>query len=88
MRPIMHRPQDLPVFDDPDVPLGPRGPLLAPPGPTPGWPPAPSLARDRERVRTRDTPRERLHPRSAQPEPQLVPVPMSDGDDDQPPQEN
>ena len=35
-----------------------------------------------ERARTGDTPRERLHPRSEQQEPQLIPIPMSDGDDD------
>ena len=38
-------------------------------------------------MRTGDTPRERLHPRFAQPEPQLIPIPMSEGDDGQPPQE-
>ena len=31
--------------------------------------------------------RERSRPRSASPEPQLNPIPMSDGDDDQPPQD-
>ena len=40
-----------------------------------------------ERARTGDTPRERLHPRSEQQEPQLIPIPMSDGDDDQPPRD-
>ena len=52
---------------------------------TAGWPEAPSPSGDGERVGTKDTPREWLHPRSAQTEPQLIPLPMSDGDDDQPP---
>ena len=42
---------------------------------------------DRERVRTRNTSRERLHPRPSPPEHQLFQIPRSDGDDDQPPQD-
>ena len=51
-------------------------------------PPAPSPASGRKKVGTRTAPRARLHPRLSPPEPQLIPVPMSDGedDDDQPPQ--
>ena len=29
----------------------------------------------------------RLHPRRSPPEPQLIPIPIGDGEDDQPPQE-
>ena len=44
--------------------------------------PPPSPSGDRERVRTGNTPRERFHPRSPPPEPELIQLPMSDGDDD------
>ena len=80
-------PPNFTFFDDPDVPFGPQGPpppAPGPPEPPLGWPPAPSPVGDRERVRTGDTPRERWHPRSPPPEPQLFP--LSDGADDQPPQ--
>ena len=78
-------------FDDPDTPLGPCGPPQPPgppgsPGLSPGWPPAPSPAGDRERVRNGIASREQLHPRSRQPGSQLIPIPMSD-DDDQLPQD-
>ena len=36
---------------------------------------------------TGNTSRERLHPRPSPPEPQLIPIPVSDGEDDQPPLE-
>ena len=63
---------------------GPPGP----PGVPPGWPPAPSPAGDRERERDPEIHRVSgyfcdLH----HPEPQLIPIPLIDGDDDQPPQE-
>ena len=88
-------------FDNPEVPFGPSGPLAhvpephespdspgLPPGLPPGWPPAPSRAGGRERVGTGNTSRERLHPRPTPPEPQLIPVLISDreDDDDQPTQ--
>ena len=82
-------------FNDPDVPVGPQGPPPpTPPGPSgppglpPGWPPAPPPAGgERERARILDPSRERLPQRPSTPEPQLIPIPMSDGDDDQPPQD-
>ena len=79
-------------FDDPDVLFGPCGPPgppepPAPPGPPPGWPPDPSPAGERDRVGPGKNARERVPLRPSQPEPQLVPIPMSDDDDDQPPQE-
>ena len=82
-------------FDDLEVPFGPCGPPALPepheppgsPGLPPGWPPAPSPAGGSERVGTRNTSRERLHPRLTPPKPQLIPVPVSDGEDDQPPQD-
>ena len=86
-------PPNFTFFDGPDVPFGPHSPpppeplAPGPPGLPEGWPPAPSLAGDGERVRTGNTLRDRLHPRSLLPEPQLIPIPMSDGDDDQPPQD-
>ena len=50
--------------------------------------PAPSPAGGREGVETGNTSRERLypHPRPSPLEPQLIPTPMSDVEDDQPPQ--
>ena len=76
--------------DDPDIPLGglPEPPPV-PPGPpdppdlTPGWPPtlwppAPPPAGERERVRTGNSSRERLRPRSPLPEPHLTPIPVSE----------
>ena len=93
-------PSDFQFFDDPDVPFAPQIPpppeapapprRRAPPeqsgplGHPPGCPPAPSPACDREVVRTRYILRERLQPRSSPRESQLVPIPMNDGDDDQP----
>ena len=94
-------PPNATFFDDLEVPFGPQ--CLQPPAPPephqppgppgspgfpPGWPPAtpPSGQRGWEP----EIPRvQRLHPRSVHPEPQLIPKPMSDGedDDDQPPQE-
>ena len=94
-------PPKISFFGDPEVPLGPQGPQppaplesheppgpQGPPGLPPGWPPAPSPAGGGERVGTGNTLRERLHPRYSPPEPQLIPIPLSDGehDDDQPPQ--
>ena len=81
-----------PPPSEPPAPPRPPGPpgspeQSGPPGPPPVRPPAPSPASDRERVRTGKMLCGRLHPRSAPPEPQLIPIPMSDGDDDQPPQE-
>ena len=84
-------PTNFHLIDDPDVPLGwwPRGPP-APPGPPgprglpPGWPPAPSPAGNREKVRAGNG---RFHLRSPPPELQLIPIPMSDGDD-KPPQQH
>ena len=82
-------------FDDPDVPFGPSGPP-EPPGPSglplplglpTGWPPAPSPAGDGERVGPESTSRERLPLRPSPPEPQLIPIHMNDGHDDQPPRE-
>ena len=79
-------------FDDPEVPFGPSG-APGPPGPPgqpglpPGWPPAPSPAGDRERVGPGNASRERIPLRPPSPEPQLIPIPVNDGDDDQPPQE-
>ena len=81
-------------FDDPDVPSGPSGPPERPgtpgrpgqPGLPSGWPPAPSPAGDRERVGPESTSRERLPLRPSSPEPQLIPIPVNDGDDDQPTQ--
>ena len=78
-------------LDDPDVPFGPSGPpeRPGPPGPPgqpglpPGWPPAPSHSGDRERVGPGNTSRERLPLRPSPPEPQLIPTPLNDGDDDQ-----
>ena len=60
-----------------------QGPLGIPPW----WPPAPSHTGGRERVGTWNTLRERFHPRPSPLEPQLIPIPMGDGedDDDQPP---
>ena len=83
------------LFDDPDVPIGPSEPpeppgpsgLPGPPGLPTGWPPAPSPAGDRERVGPESTSRERLPLRPSPPEPQLIPIHMNDGDDDQPPRE-
>ena len=84
-------------FDDPDVPFRPmpRGPFDQPRGPypepqdppdspgfPPGLPPAPPPAGG-ERTRAVDQSRERSRPRSPPPEPQLIHIPMSDGDDDQ-----
>ena len=40
-----------------------------------------------ERARILDPSRERLPQRPSPPEPHLIPIPMSDGDDDQPPQD-
>ena len=83
-------------FDDTDVPYGPGGPPAHFPEPheppdspdlPPGSPAAPSPAGGRERVGTGNTPRERLHPRPSPAEPQLIPLPMSAGEDDQPPQD-
>ena len=88
-------PPNFTFFEGPDVPFGPCGPP-APPGPheppgspglPPGWPSTPSPAGGRERVGTENTSRERLHPRPSPPEPQLIPIPLSDGEDDQPPLE-
>ena len=78
-------------FDDPDVSLGPCGPWVppgppGPPGHSPGWPPAPSRAGEREKGRTGNLPRERLPLRPSPPNPQLIPILMSDGGDDQSPQ--
>ena len=66
----------------PDVPCGPGGPPGSPeppgpPGPAPGWPPDPSPAGERVRVGPRKNSRERVPLRPSQPEPQLVPIPMS-----------
>ena len=69
------------LFDDPDVPFGPGGPP-APPGPH-----DPSPAGDRENMESRKNSRERLPRRPSQPEPQLIPMFMDDGDDDQSPKE-
>ena len=85
-------PPNFTFFDDPDVSFGPCGPPPPPGRPGPpglplGWPPAPSPAGDTERVRTGNTSRERLHPRSPPPEPRLFQIPMSDGEDGQPPQD-
>ena len=79
-------------FDHPDVLLGPCGPPVppgrpGPPGLSPGWPPAPSPSGDKERVRTGNKSRERLLCDVHKPEPQFVPIPMSDGDEDPPPQD-
>ena len=75
-------------FEDPEVPFGPQGPQPPappehhePPGSSnvpPGWPPTPPPAGGRERVGTGNKLRERLPPRPSPPEPQLIPVPMSD----------
>ena len=74
-----------------DQPRGPYPELEDPPDPTdipgfpPGLPPAPPPA-GRQRTRAVDQSRERSRPRSPSPQPQLFHIPMSDGDDDQPPQ--
>ena len=65
---------------------GPPGPPGQPGLPS-GWPPLPSPAGDRERVGPESTSRERIPLRPSSPEPQLIPIPVNDGDDDQPPQE-
>ena len=66
----------------PCVPRGPPGPP-GPPGLSPGWPPAPSPSGDRERVRTGNKPRERLHPRSPQLEYHIIPmIPENEGGDE------
>ena len=85
-------PPTITSFDDPDVPLGLwlRGPpetLLDPLHILDHRQDGLLLLHylgGRERVRTGNTPLERLQPRSPHLEPQLIPIPMSDGDDDQP----
>ena len=64
-------PQDRPDPQDPGFPPG------LPPGPPPAG---------GERTRAVDQSRERSRPRSPLPDPQLIHIPMSDGNDDQPPQ--
>ena len=76
-------PPKITFFDDPDVLFSSSGPP-AHPGPPPGWLPAASLAGGGERVGTGNTSCERLPLRPSPPESQLIPIPMSDGDDDQP----
>ena len=75
-------PPNITFFDDPEVPFDPQDPQPPtppephePPGSS-GLPPPPSPAGGRERVATRNTPRERLHPRPSPAEPQLIPIPM------------
>ena len=82
-------PPNFTFFDDLDVPLGPgpRGPPAPRGPPGPSGAPSPATERQREKVRARNSSRERLHPRSPSREPQLIPIPMSDGEDDQPPQD-
>ena len=88
--------------DDPEVPFGSQGPqppaplephqpprLPGPPGIPLRWPPAPSPAGGREKELEEKT--HRVSDYIIEPsllEPQLIPVPMSDGEDDhdQPPQ--
>ena len=85
-------------LDDSDIPLGgdpeplpthpgPPDPPGLPPGwPPTLWPPAPP-AGEGDRVRAGNASRERSRPRSPLPGTQLTPSPLSDGDDDQPPQD-
>ena len=68
-------------IDDPDVLGGPGGP------PEPPGPPDPSPAGDRERMEPGSPSRDRVPLRPSQRGPQLIPTPMNEGDDDQPPQE-
>ena len=85
---VPFRPTPRGLFDQPHGPIPePQDPPDAPdnPGFPPGLPPSPPPAGG-ENTRAVDQSRERSRPRSPLPEPQLVHIPMSDGDDDQPPQ--
>ena len=85
--PFRQRPRGL--FDQPRGPHPePQDPPDPPdkPGFPPGLPPAPPPAGGRGRARAKHVSHERSRPRSPLPDPQLIHNPMSDGDDDQPPQ--